>query len=258
MRQIGGGHCPYWFEPCIGSVLFHTSYIYWPSLPTPLLMSSDPQSKASAGRTEIVFTTCTVKQDILSVCLSPHPSLPTHSVLSTVCVWCVFFMIHVVLSVQPLSLFPPPPLSSLSPSLLPARPLQACCREGLRDVTEGWSGSLLVGADKKNGEKIARWVWDAHFFHFLKTPLFRSHWRRCVCVYACHFVNAAATHLCIVGSPVQRWGASAAGGEKNRRKNVSVPGCHPVLRGGHSCCHQHRCELTCVGALESFVRRVSL
>ncbi|KAK5926371.1 hypothetical protein CgunFtcFv8_021951 [Champsocephalus gunnari] len=46
-------------------------------------------------------------------------------------------------------------LSVCHPSLTP---LQACCsllqREELRDVSEGWSGSLVEA--EKNGEKIAR------------------------------------------------------------------------------------------------------
>lgn len=91
-----------------------------------------------------------------SLCLPvcPHtPSLLTHSVLSIRwCGGCFYDSCCSICSSFPC--LPPPPLSSLSPSLLPARPLQACCREGLRDVTEGWSGSLLVGADKKMGRRL--------------------------------------------------------------------------------------------------------
>lgn len=43
--------------------------------------------------------------------------------------------------------------SLLTLPLLPARPLQACCRDGLRDVTEGWSGPLIgAGGGEKWGE----------------------------------------------------------------------------------------------------------
>lgn len=104
----------------------------------------------------------------LVVCLSVI-YLHTHSLtgtLSLIRTWevCIFFfMIHVFASVQalslslPLSLLPP-----LSLSLLPGRPLQACCsllqrgaawRQWRLERILGWSGKK-----KKNGEKIARWV----------------------------------------------------------------------------------------------------
>ncbi|KAA8594747.1 hypothetical protein FQN60_011882, partial [Etheostoma spectabile] len=40
-------------------------------------------------------------------------------------------------------------------------PAALCCRERLRDVSEGWNGSL-VEAEKKNGEKIA----SLHVFNY--------------------------------------------------------------------------------------------
>lgn len=133
-----------------------------------------------------------------------------------------FLMIPVFVSVQVFSLPRSPlPLSSLSPSLLPARPLQACCRAGLRDVTEGWSGSLLVGAEKM-GRRL-RGEWNARFFHFLKR---RSSDRICVAVCTFTCVTLLTPLLLLLCNPfMQRRETSPAIRSqccwKNSRKNVS-------------------------------------
>lgn len=186
----------------------------------PFLMSLDSQSNAPAGRTKIYLIACT--PDVVDIiCLFVPLMCPVCPLLNRKMGGTCFLMIPVFVSVQVFSLSHSPlPLSSLSPSLLPARPLQACCRAGLRDVTEGWSGSLLVGAEKM-GRRL-RGEWNARFFRFLKL-----HSSDRICVAVCTFTCVTLlTPLLLLCNPfMQRRETSPAIRSqccwKNSRKNVS-------------------------------------
>lgn len=159
-------------------------------------------------------------------------------------------MIHIFASapLPPLSFsFSPPSSLFLSSLLVLCRPAAAlCCRDGLRDVTEGWSGPLIgAGGGEKWGEdkEVSE---TARFFCFFQHPsVFRSRLcqRVCVCML-CRFTAAAPLFPCnefyaTSGVRVQQ-GASAA--VKTQEKIGYTPGCPlPVV---HGCCHEHRCELS--------------
>ncbi|KAK2817117.1 hypothetical protein Q5P01_025308 [Channa striata] len=82
------------------------------------------------------------------------------------CVFMIhFFIFYFFASAEALSLslspsrISPPSCLCLSSLLVLCRPAALCCREGLRDVSEGWSWFLGLERRKKkikNGEKIAR------------------------------------------------------------------------------------------------------
>lgn len=81
----------------------------------------------------------------------PLPILRTEGLLF------FFLMIHIFASapLPPLFFsFSPPSSLFLSSLLVLCRPAAAlCCRDGLRDVTEGWSGPLIgAGGGEKWGE----------------------------------------------------------------------------------------------------------
>lgn len=167
-------------------------------------------------------------------------------------------MIHVVLYVQAFSVSPlclSPPSPRLSSLLVLCRPA----------AERGCVTSQKAGAAPCWLERIKKWGDDCEvsvrrtFLSFFENPTLPIalaslcvRLRVSLCERRCNtFMHRREC------SPAMRsqfcWWK-----KKNRRKNVSMPACHPVLRGGHSCCHQHRGELTCVGALGSFVRRVLL
>lgn len=120
-------------------------------------------------------------------------------------------------------------LLSLSPPsllLLPARPLQACCREGMRDVTEGWSGSLLVGAVKE------KWGEDCEVSEPHVCFSYNSSDRRCVAVCTFTWITLWTPLPC---NPfMQRRGTSPATRsqccwwkkQEGKKKQRFMPGCH--------------------------------
>lgn len=125
----------------------------------------------------------------------------------------------------------------LSSLLVLCRPAAAlCCRDGLRDVTEGWSGPLIEQEGEKNGEKIRRWVRPHVSFAFSNVPLSSDH----VCVSVC--VHALSLHCCRSALPVQRILCNVGSpgparsqccrentGENRVHARLSPPGCARLL-----------------------------